>query len=62
MRKIGCLHRTFHFVSYDAAITFDNKVNSMSSALDHHANMTFLQKYVNGVDVDMEFSRLRQMK
>ena len=55
VRKSGTLHRSIHFKDYDSALKLANKVNMMSSQLDHHANMSFSHKCVNGVDLDIEF-------
>lgn len=54
-KKPGSLHKTIHFDSYDKALAFANKVNDLSSKMDHHANMTFEHKCVNGVDLSLEF-------
>ena len=54
-KKSSSLHRSIHFVDYDAALSFANKVNTMSSEMDHHANLSFTHKCVNGVDVDLEY-------
>mmetsp|Transcript_28967 Transcript_28967/g.42281 ORF Transcript_28967/g.42281 Transcript_28967/m.42281 type:complete len:1000 (+) Transcript_28967:2-3001(+) len=54
-QKSGSLYRKIHFKDYDSALNFANKVNTMSSDLDHHANMTFRHKCVNGVDLELEF-------
>ena len=55
MKKSGALTRSIHFKDYDSALSFANKVNAMSSELDHHANMRFCHKCVDGVDLDLEF-------
>ncbi len=54
-RKSGSLHRSIHFEDYDAALKFVSKVNVMSSEMDHHANISFTHKCINGVDVEMEY-------
>jgi len=54
-RKSGSLHRSIHFEDYDAALKFVSKVNVTSSEMDHHANISFTHKCVNGVDVEMEY-------
>ena len=54
-RTSGTIERTFHFRNYDFALSFSDDVNSMSRELDHHANMTFRHKCVDGVDVTLEF-------
>jgi S-adenosylmethionine:tRNA ribosyltransferase-isomerase len=54
-KKSSSLHRSIHFVDYDAALSFANKVNTMSSEMDHHANLSFTHKCVNGVDVELEY-------
>jgi len=54
-RVSGALKKTVHFSSYSKALTFANQVNEMSSELDHHANMTFSHRCIDGCDVDMEF-------
>ena len=55
VRKSGALRRSIHFKDYDSALNFASKVNNVSSKLDHHANMNFCHKCVDGVDVDLEF-------
>ncbi len=54
-RKSGSLHRSIHFEDYNAALRFVSKVNVMSSEMDHHANISFTHKCINGVDVEMEY-------
>jgi len=54
-RKSASLHRSIHFEDYDSALRFVSKVNMMSSEMDHHANISFTHKCINGVDVDMEY-------
>jgi len=54
-KKSGSLHRSIHFKDYDSALKFVNKVNVMSSEIDHHANISFTHKCVDGVDVSMEY-------
>mmetsp|Transcript_24267 Transcript_24267/g.26055 ORF Transcript_24267/g.26055 Transcript_24267/m.26055 type:complete len:1191 (+) Transcript_24267:258-3830(+) len=54
-KKSASLHRSIHFVNYDSALGFANKVNTMSSEMDHHANLSFTHKCFNGVDVDLEY-------
>jgi len=54
-RKSGSLRRSIHFKDYNSALNFANKVNAMSSDLDHHANMNFVHKCVDGVDLELEF-------
>jgi len=51
----GSLQRSIHFKDYDSALNFANKVNSMSSDLDHHANMVFCHKCADGVDLKLDF-------
>jgi len=53
--KSSSLQRSIHFNDYDSALGFANKVNTMSSGMDHHANMAFSHKCVNGVDLDLDF-------
>jgi len=53
--KSGSLQRSIHFNDYDSAITFATKVNTMSSDIDHHANMNFSHKCIDGVDLNLEF-------
>eukprot|EP00566_Odontella_aurita_P004559 CAMPEP_0113570942 /NCGR_PEP_ID=MMETSP0015_2-20120614/25276_1 /TAXON_ID=2838 /ORGANISM="Odontella" /LENGTH=778 /DNA_ID=CAMNT_0000473833 /DNA_START=385 /DNA_END=2721 /DNA_ORIENTATION=- /assembly_acc=CAM_ASM_000160 len=53
--KSGALERTFHFKDYDAALAFANGVNEMSAGMDHHANMTFGHRCVDGVDVTLSY-------
>jgi S-adenosylmethionine:tRNA ribosyltransferase-isomerase len=55
VKKSGALHRSIHFKDYDSALHFANKVNVVSSQIDHHANMSFCHKCVDGVDLDLEF-------
>jgi S-adenosylmethionine:tRNA ribosyltransferase-isomerase len=54
-RKSASLQRSIHFEDYDSALRFVSKVNVMSSEMDHHANISFTHKCINGVDVDMEY-------
>lgn len=54
-RKSASLHRSIHFEDYDSALRFVSKINAMSSEMDHHANISFTHKCINGVDVDMEY-------
>jgi len=54
-KKSGSLNRSLHFKDYNTALAFANQVNEMSTEMDHHANIAFSHKCVNGVDVDMEF-------
>lgn len=54
-KRSGALCRSIHFQDYDSALAFANKVNTMSSDMDHHANMSFSHKCINGVDLDLEF-------
>jgi len=54
-KKSGSLHRSIHFKDYDSALKFVNKVNVTSSEMDHHANISFTHKCVDGVDVNMEY-------
>ena len=49
------ISKTFHFPSYTSAIDFVNKVNDFSTVMDHHPNMTFSHRCVDGVDVNMEY-------
>eukprot|EP00977_Amphora_coffeiformis_P004199 scaffold875_cov185-Amphora_coffeaeformis.AAC.14 len=49
------LRRTVHFQNYTEALRFADKVNKMSTEMDHHANMAFSHRCVDGVDVDLEF-------
>ena len=49
------LRKTFHFDSYDAALKAAQCVNHASALMDHHANMTFSHKCVDGVDLEMQF-------
>ncbi|VEU37593.1 unnamed protein product [Pseudo-nitzschia multistriata] len=54
-KKSGSLNRSIHFKDYDSALEFVSKVNDMSSEMDHHANISFTHKCVDGVDVNMEY-------
>jgi len=54
-KRSDCLKRTVHFKNYDDALAFANKINHMSSELDHHANMTFSHECVDGVNLEIEF-------
>jgi len=54
-KKSASLHRRIHFEDYDSALRFATKVNATSTEMDHHANITFTHKCVNGVDVEMEY-------
>jgi len=54
-RRSASIHRTIHFKDYNAALEFANKVNAMSTEMDHHANMSFNHRCVNGVDATLEF-------
>lgn len=49
------LRKSFHFNSYTEALAFMQKVNDMSTIMDHHANMRIVHKCVNGVDLELEF-------
>jgi len=51
----GCLKKVIHFKNYDDALAFADKVNLMSSDLDHHANMSFSHECVDGVNLELEF-------
>jgi len=53
-KKTSALYRTIRFSDYTSALAFANQVDSLSTDLDHHANMTFSHKCVNGVDLMME--------
>ena len=46
--------KVYHFDSYSAALDFAQKVDEMSTVMDHHANMKFTHACVDGVDVEME--------
>jgi pterin-4a-carbinolamine dehydratase len=50
-RKSALLQRSVHY----SVLAFANKVNAMSSEMDHHANTSFSHKCVDGVDLDLEF-------
>ena len=52
-RKSASLHRSIHFSDYDSALRFVTKVNAMSTERDHHANISFTHKCVDGVDVEI---------
>jgi len=54
-RSPSVLRKTFHFDSYTEAIEAAKKVDEMSTTMDHHANMKFTHKCVEGVDIEMEF-------
>lgn len=49
------LRKTFHFSSYTEALDAAKKVDEMSTIMDHHANMHFTHKCVNGAELEMEF-------
>lgn len=49
------LRKSFHFDSYTEALQFAEKVNEMSTIMDHHANISIVHKCVDGVDLEMEF-------
>jgi len=53
-KQSGCLKKAVHFKNYDDALAFANKVNLMSSDLDHHANMSFSHECVGGVNLKLE--------
>jgi S-adenosylmethionine:tRNA ribosyltransferase-isomerase len=54
-RKSASIERWIHFADYDSALSFATKVNALSSKMDHHANMEFTHKCVDGVDLRLEF-------
>jgi methylenetetrahydrofolate dehydrogenase (NADP+) / methenyltetrahydrofolate cyclohydrolase len=54
-RTPATLTKTFHFKNYTAALYFAQKLDEMSTVMDHHANMTFSHRCVDGVDVTLEF-------
>ena len=54
-KKSSSLHRSIHFADYDSALSFANKVNAISSEIDHHPNLSFTHKCVNGVDLELEY-------
>ena len=54
-KEPASLHKSVHFEDYDSALSFVNKVNAMSSEIDHHANISLTHKCIDGVDVDMEY-------
>ena len=49
------LHKTFHFKDYASALQFAEKINNMSTIMDHHANMKFTHQCIDGVDLHLEF-------
>ena len=53
-KRPSCLYKSFHFKEYTSALTFAGKVNEMSTIMDHHANMSFSHKCVDGVDLNLE--------
>ncbi len=54
-RSPSALRKKFHFDSYTEAIDAANKVDEISTTMDHHANMKFTHKCVKGVNLEMEF-------
>jgi pterin-4a-carbinolamine dehydratase len=54
-RMPASLHKTYHFDNYTSALEFAQEINEMSTIMDHHANMSFLHKCVDGVDLRVEF-------
>lgn len=53
-QRPASLTKTYHFKSYTEALQFAEKVDEMSTIMDHHANMKFEHAYVNGVEVTLE--------
>lgn len=49
------LKKTYHFSNYTEALDAAKKVDEISTSMDHHANMTFNHKCVDGVDLEMEY-------
>ena len=49
------LTKTYHFDSYTEALEAAKQVDEMSTIMDHHANMKFTHKCVNGVELEMDF-------
>jgi len=49
------LRKSFHFDSYTSALQFAQKVDQMSTIMDHHANMRIVHQCAKGVDLEMEF-------
>jgi len=53
--KPASLKKMFHFSSYTSAIEACQKVDRLSTVMDHHANMKLTHHCVDGVDLEMEF-------
>mmetsp|Transcript_4068 Transcript_4068/g.9411 ORF Transcript_4068/g.9411 Transcript_4068/m.9411 type:complete len:1141 (-) Transcript_4068:76-3498(-) len=49
------LRKKYHFDSYKEALDAAKKVDKLSTVMDHHANMQFTHKCVDGVDLELEF-------
>lgn len=55
-RTPATLKKSYHFKDYASALEFARKLNEMmSSVMDHHANMTFSHRCVDGVDVELNY-------
>jgi len=50
----AALRKSFHFDTYTEALRFMQKVDEMSTVMDHHANMSIVHKCVKGVDLELE--------
>lgn len=49
------LRKSFHFDSYAEALQFAQKVNEMSTIMDHHPNIRIVHECTNGANLEMEF-------
>ena len=49
------LRKLFHFDSYTEALEAARKVDDLSTIMDHHANMQFTHKCINGAELELEF-------
>lgn len=54
-RKPESLRKSYHFENYTAALEAANKINEMSTIMDHHANLKFTHNCSEGVDLDVQF-------
>ncbi|KAL3933359.1 MAG: hypothetical protein SGBAC_010438 [Bacillariaceae sp.] len=53
--EAATLRKRYHFTSYEEALDAGKKVDELSTVMDHHANMQFTHKCVDGVDLELEF-------
>lgn len=55
-RVSGCLSRSIHFDDYNSALKFALDVNSNSSDIGHHPNLSINLKCANVVGVKVKYS------